>query len=64
MFIDYIAEFLAEALSPHQNIIIVSDFNMHINDQDDPEANILMDAMMALGLQVHTNFAAHCKGTH
>ena len=50
MFIDDIREFLAESLSQHQNIIVASDFNTHINDQDDPEANILMDTMMALGL--------------
>ena len=56
MFIDDITEFLAEALSQHQNIILAGDFNMHINNQDDPEANILMDTMTALGLQQHTNF--------
>ena len=35
---------------------------MHINDQDDPEANILLDTIMALGLQHRTNFATHCSG--
>ena len=62
MFIDDITEFLAEALSQHQNIIAASDFNMHKNDQDDPEANIFMDTIMALGLQQHTNFTTHCSG--
>ena len=49
MFINDITEFLAYMLSQHQTIIVASDFNMHINDQDDPEANILMDTMAALG---------------
>ena len=40
MFIDDITEFLAETMSQHQTIILAHDFNMHINDQDDPEANI------------------------
>ena len=62
MFIDDITDSLAEALSQHQNIILVGDFNMHINNQDDPEANILMDIMTALGLQQHTNFVTHCSG--
>ena len=62
MFIDDITEFLAEAPSQHQNIIAASDFNMHINNQDDPEANILMDTMTALGLQQHTKFTTHCSG--
>ena len=62
MFIDDITEFLAEALSQHQNIILAGDFNMHTNNQDDPEPNILMDTMTALGLQQHTNFITHCSG--
>ena len=62
MFIDDVTEFLAEALSQHQNIIVASDFNMCINDQEDPEANILMDTVMTLGLQQDTNFATHHSG--
>ena len=62
MFIDDITEFLTEALSQHQNIILAGDFNIHINNQDDPEANILMDTMTALGLQQHTNFVTHHSG--
>ena len=62
IFIDDITEFLADVLSQQQNIKAASDFNMHINDQDDPEANTLMDTMMALGLQQHTNFITHCSG--
>ena len=62
MFIDDIPEFLTEALSQHQNIILAGDFNIHINKQEDPEANILMDTMTALGLQQHTNFITHHSG--
>ena len=62
MFIDDITEFLTEALSQHQNIVLAGDFNIHINNQDDPETNILMDAMTALGLQQHTNFVTHHSG--
>ena len=62
VFIDDITEFLAEALSQHQNIILAGDFNIHINNQYDPEANILMDTMTALGHQQHTNFITHCSG--
>ena len=61
MFIDDITEFLAEAISQHQNIV-AGDFNMHINNQDDLEANILMDTMTSLGLQQHTNFVTHHSG--
>ena len=62
MFIDDITEFLAEALSQHQNIILAGDFNIHINNQEDPEADTLIDTMMALGIQQHTNFITHHSG--
>ena len=62
MFIDDITEVLTEALSQHQNIILAGDFNIHINNQDDPETNILMDTMTALGLQQHTDFITHHSG--
>ena len=62
MFIDDITEFLTEALSQHQNIILAGDFNIHINNQDEPEANMLLDTMTALGLQQHTNFITHHSG--
>ena len=62
MFIDDITEFLAETLSQHQNIILAGYFNMHINNQDDPEGNILMDTVTALGLQQHANFVTHHSG--
>ena len=59
VFIDDITEFLAKALSQHQNIIVAGDLKMHINGQDDPEVNILMDTMMALGLQQTTYELCH-----
>ena len=62
MFIDDITDFLTEALSQHQNIILAGDFNIHINNQDVQEANILMDIMTALGLQQHTNIVTHHSG--
>ena len=62
MFINDITEFLTEALSQHQNIILAGDFNIHIKKQEDPEANILMDTMTALDLQQHTNFFTHHSG--
>ena len=62
IFINDIMEFLAELLSQHQNILLAGDFNIHINNQDGPEANILMDTMTALGLQQHTNCVTYCSG--
>ena len=59
MFIDDITEFLAEILSQYQNTVLAGDFNIHVNNQDDPETNVLMGTMTILGLQKHTNVVTH-----
>ena len=38
------------------------DFNTHVNNTNDPEAQIFLDTMEALGLDNHVNFAAHNRG--
>ena len=35
---------------------------MHVNNTDDPEAQIFLDTMEALGLDNHVNFAMHNRG--
>ena len=62
MFIDDITECLAEILSQYQNTILAGDYIIHVNNQDDPEANVLMGTMTVLGLQQHTNFVTHHSG--
>ena len=46
----------------YKNIIICGDFNIHIDNLSDTEAQIFTDTMEALGLQQHVNFQTHCAG--
>ena len=51
--------FLADVLADHRNILIFGDFNIHINNKDDPDAKVFSDVMEALGLNKHINFSSH-----
>ena len=50
IFIDQIAELLTEVLPSSKNYIILGDFNLRVNHQDDGDAQIFSDSMEALGL--------------
>ena len=54
IFIDEITELLTEVLPPSKNYIILGDFNLHVNDQDDVDAQIFSDFMEVLGLKQHS----------
>ena len=62
MLMDEYVEFLADVLADHRNLIILGDFNIHINSIDDPDAEVFSDMMEALGLDQHTNFSIHGSG--
>ena len=42
MFLGEVTDFLATFLVEHNNIIITGDFNIHVNNTDDPEAQIFL----------------------
>ena len=54
LFIDDFTEFMVDVLAEYSNLIVVGDFNMHINKEENPNASIFMDTMVALGLKQHT----------
>ena len=62
MFLDEVTDFLAIFLVKHNNIIITGDFNIHVHNTNDPEAQIFLDTKEALGLDNHVNFATHNRG--
>ena len=62
MFMDEYVEFLADVLADHRNILILGDFNIHVNSKDDPDEEVFSDMMEALGLDQHTNFSTHRRG--
>ena len=46
----------------YNNIVILGDFNLHINDQEDLNTGIFIDTITALGLDQYIDFATHNKG--
>ena len=62
MFINDLTDYLTKWMAPYRNFIICGDFNMHIDDLTDIEAQIFNDTMEALGLQQHVNFETHHAG--
>ena len=62
MFIDDFTDWLAEEIMLHDNLLILSDFNLHINDLDNPNTDIFLDTVTAIGLNQHVNFATHQLG--
>ena len=51
MFLDDFAEYLVDVLADHGKTIILGDFNIHVNNKDDPDANVFSDMREALGLK-------------
>ena len=61
-FMDEFAVWLASILSSFGNMIVLGDFNIHINDKNDNEAGIFVDNMIALGFNQHVSFPTHKAG--
>ena len=59
MFLDDLAEFLEEILTLYSSIIIAGDFNLHIDDIANPDAQVFLDLLTVFGLQNHVNFPTH-----
>ena len=62
MFIDDFTDWLVEEIILHNNLLILGDFNLHINDLDNPNTGIFLDTVTAMGLNQHVNFATHQLG--
>ena len=59
IFIDEIIDLLTEILPVNNNHIILGDFNIHLNDNEDVEAQIFSESMEALGLKQHSTTPTH-----
>ena len=62
MFLDDLAEFLEITLITYSNIIISGDFNLHIDDVGNPDAQVFLDLMTVFGLQNIVHFEMHISG--
>ena len=46
-FLDNFTEFLVDIVASNTNLVILGDFNIHVNDVNDPNASIFLDIMTA-----------------
>ena len=49
----------AESVATSNNVILVGDFNLHINNPNDDDACKFMETTQALGLQQNIAFPTH-----
>ena len=58
-FLDQLTDLLSHVVPKHQDIIILGDSNIHINDPEDQDAQILQDTLNAFNLKEHVNIPTH-----
>ena len=61
-FLDIFTELLMDIVASNTNLVILGDFNIHVNDVNDPSASIFLDTMIALGLNQHIKGPSHKSG--
>ena len=49
-------------LTINNNVVIAGDFNLHIDIEEDPVAQLFINMMVALGLDCHVDFPTHENG--
>ena len=60
-FLDQLTDLLSHVVPKHQDLIILGDFHIHINDQEDQDAQILQDTLNTFNLK-HVNIPTHNLG--
>ena len=61
-FLDIFMELLVDMVTSNTNLVVLGDFNIHVNDIDDPNASIFLDTMTALRLKQHIRGPSHKGG--
>ena len=62
MFLDDFAEFLEEVLVSYGKIVYMGDFNLHVDNMENPDAQVFLDMSTAFGLENHVAFPTHKSG--
>ena len=61
-FVGEFMDFMTRSVISRSNLVVGGDFNLHVNNSDDTDANELLDSMMALGFDQHVDFFTHTAG--
>ena len=61
-FLGDFLETYAEIQTKHNNVIVMGDFNIHMNQEEDPDAQSFLADLDVMGLRQYVNFATHQKG--
>ena len=61
-FTDEFLELVSNLMSTYTNMIILGDFNLHVNDAQNEDAIQFLSAMDALGFEQRVNFCTHKDG--
>ena len=61
-FLDEFAEFLVDFLTECSNVIIMGDFNIRLDNPEDPDVTAFINNMSVLGLNQHVYFSTHKNG--
>ena len=61
-FLEEISNFLDEWILDKNRLLLVGDFNFHVNNQNDPAATSFLKLMDSYGLVQHVKSSTHNKG--
>ena len=61
-FLDQVSELVQYLFTIHKNLVLLGDFNIHINRLDNQDTQAYIDTMEALGLVHHINQPTHQLG--
>ena len=60
-FLDIFTELLVDIVASKTNLVILGDFNIQVNNVNDPNASTFLDMSTALGLKQHIKGSTHKK---
>ena len=62
IFVDRFLDKLEDIIAAHRNLIILGDFNIHLDDLNDQDAVFFSEAMSSLGFNQNIKVATHTSG--
>ena len=62
IFVDLLAEQVCQIIATQNNMIILGDFNIHVNDPNNADSIFLLDAMSSMGFNQIVKSATHKSG--